>query len=476
MPLNAIVLAAGEGTRMKSRHPKVAHKLLDHPLVWWPVHAAREAGAERIIVVVGNHADEVRTVFEGDSDVEFVEQTERLGTGHAVRVVRDAIGGFEGPTVVLYGDTPLISSQTISTLVEETKANHNACTVLTMLPPDPTGYGRIRRDTSGELEAIVEHKDCTEEERERLTECNSGIYCFCGGRLTANIDRVSNNNAQGEYYLTDMVGIYREMGEPVAAICADDYTELLGVNSRRQLATATAIMRDRINGQLMDAGVTMLDPSQVWVGPEVSVSQDTELLPQTMLWGKTSIGSDCVIGPNTRLTNVTVADGASVEETVGYDTVIDENVTVGPRAFLRPGTHLCAGAHVGTHVEIKNSTIGAGSKVPHLSYIGDTQMGTGVNIGAGSITCNYDGVNKNSTTIGNDVFIGSDTMMVAPVSIGDGALVGASSCITQDVPANALAVERSDQRIVKDYASMRLEHLKRLKERKAKKKDRKSKQ
>lgn len=459
MPLTAIVLAAGEGTRMKSRHPKVAHKLLDHPLVWWPVHAAREAGAERIIVVVGSHADEVRACLADEQDIEFVEQTERLGTGHAMRVVRDAIGAFEGPTIVLYGDTPLIRAETIAALVEENRAHHNACTVLTMLPPDPTGYGRIKRDTAGGLEAIIEHKDCTEEERERLTECNSGIYCFCGGRLTANIDKLTNDNAQGEYYLTDMVGIYREMGEPVAALCADDYAELLGINSRSQLAVATRIIQNRINMRLMDEGVTMLSPTEVWVGPEVSVGQDTELLPQTMLWGKTSIGSDCVIGPNTRLTDVTVADGASVEETVGYETVIDEGATVGPRAYLRPGTHLCAGAHVGTHVEIKNSTIGAGSKVPHLSYIGDTQMGSGVNIGAGSITCNYDGVNKHRTTIGDDVFVGSDTMMVAPVAIGDGALVGASSCITRDVPAGALAVERSEQRMVEGYASARREHL-----------------
>ncbi len=460
MPITAIVLAAGEGTRMKSRHPKVAHKLLDHPLVWWPVNAAREAGADRIIVVVGNHADEVRAVFAGDDDVEFVEQAERLGTGHAVRVVRDAVGAFDGPTVVLYGDTPLIKAETISALVAETTARHNACTVLTMLPPDPTGYGRIKRDESGAVTAIVEHKDCTPEEREALTECNSGIYCFCGGRLTANIDKIGNSNAQGEYYLTDMVGIYAEMGEPVSAICAPDFTELLGVNSRNQLSTATMIIQERINSRLMAEGVTMLNPSMVWVGPEVTVGRDTELLPMTMLWGTTSIGDDCVIGPNTRLTNVTVADEASVEETVGYDTVIDSGATVGPRAYLRPGTHLCEKAHVGTHVEIKNSTIGRGSKVPHLSYIGDTQMGEGVNIGAGSITCNYDGVHKHRTTIGDNVFVGSDTMMVAPVTIGDGALVGASSCITHDVPADALAIERSEQHIIKGYASARLERLK----------------
>ena len=316
MSLTAIVLAAGEGTRMKSRHPKVAHELLDHSLVWWPVHAAREAGADRIIVVVGNHADEVKAVFDGDTDVEFVEQTERLGTGHAMMCVRDALGDFQGPTVVLYGDTPLMRAETIKNLVEHTKAGHYACTVLTMSPADPTGYGRIKRDAEGNVLAIIEHKDCTPEEQATLTECNSGIYCFCGRRLSENIDKIDNNNAQGEYYLTDMVGIYRQIGEPVSALLAEDDSELLGVNSRVQLAQVTKIMQERINGQLMAEGVTMLNPSMVWVGPEVTVGRDTELLPMTMLWGKTSIGSDCVIGPNVQLTDALVSDGSVVKENV----------------------------------------------------------------------------------------------------------------------------------------------------------------
>ena len=312
MSLTAIVLAAGEGTRMKSRHPKVAHKLLDRPLVWWPVHAAREAGADRIIVVVGNHADEVKAVFDGDADVEFVEQTERLGTGHAMMCVRDARGDFQGPTVVLYGDTPLMRAETIKNLVEHTKAGHFACTVLTMSPADPTGYGRIKRDAEGNVLAIIEHKDCTPEEQATLTECNSGIYCFCGRRLSENIDKIGNDNAQGEYYLTDMVGIYRQIGEPVSALLAADDSELLGVNSRVQLAQVTKIMQERINGQLMADGVTMLDPSMVWVGPEVTVGRDTELLPMTMLWGKTTVGTDCVVGPSVQLTDTTVPDGSVV--------------------------------------------------------------------------------------------------------------------------------------------------------------------
>ncbi|WP_282710151.1 bifunctional UDP-N-acetylglucosamine diphosphorylase/glucosamine-1-phosphate N-acetyltransferase GlmU [Lancefieldella sp. Marseille-Q7238] len=454
MPLTAIVLAAGEGTRMKSRHPKVVHNLLDKPIVWWTVRAAQAAGVERTIVVVGNHADEIKAALSDFDGIEYVEQTDRLGTGHAVRVVRDALGGFNGPVVVINGDAPLMRSETIKALVDETRAHHNACTLLTMTPPDPTGYGRVIF-SDGHVAGIVEHKDATPEQRKHERECNVGVYCFCGGRLTANIDLIANDNTQGEYYLTDMVGIYVGQGEPMSAVHVDDYHEALGVNSRSQLADATRIMQERINEHLMAEGVTMLDPTTVWVGADVTVGQDTEILPMTMLYGATHIGSDCVIGPNTRLTDTTIGDGCVVDETVALSAVVEDGATCGPRAYLRPGAHLMPHAKAGTHVEIKNSTIGAGSKVPHLSYIGDTTMGEGVNVGAGSITCNYDGYHKFPTTIGDHVFIGSDTMMVAPVTIGDGALVGASSCITQDVPADALALERSEQRIVEGYAATR---------------------
>ena len=460
MAFTAIVLAAGEGTRMRSRHPKVMHKLLDQPLVWWSVRSAREAGASRIVIVVGNGADEVREFFAGCPDVEFVEQTERLGTGHAVRVVRDALGGFSGPVVVLSGDSPLVRPATISSLVEEARIDHNACTVLTMTPADPTGYGRITRSIDGSVEAIIEHKDCTPKQRDELRECNSGIYCFCGRRLTENIDRIGNDNVQHEYYLTDMVGIYHDLDEPVGGVLCLDSTELLGVNSRAQLAEATRIMQGRINERLMSEGVTMLDPALVWVGADVTVGRDTEILPMTMLWGSTSIGEECVIGPNTRLTDTHVGNGCTVDETVAIQATLENDVNCGPRAYLRPGTHLLDRSKAGTHVEIKNSTIGEGSKVPHLSYIGDTTMGSGVNIGAGSITCNYDGVFKHKTFIGNDVFVGSDTMMVAPVTIGDSALIGASSCITEDVPAGALALERSEQRVIEKYGEKRMRKLK----------------
>lgn len=459
MPMTAIVLAAGEGTRMKSRHPKVMHKLLDRPLVSWVTRAARLAGAERIVVVVGNGADEVRAHLSTEKDVEFVEQTERLGTGHAVRVALEGAHVTEGPVVVLYGDAPLIEPETLRDLVAPVEAGEVSGTLLTWKPADPFGYGRIAFDENGFVERIIEQKDCTPEQAASLTECNPGFYAFDAATLNAHIGEMTTDNAQHEYYLTDMVDILRRAGKPMRGIHEQDEGQFLGTNSRIQLAQLSCIARDRINERLMADGVTMLDPSLVWVGPDVTVGRDTELLPMTMLWGKTSVGEGCVVGPNTRLIDSTVAENVTLEETVGDHVTIERDVTCGPRAYLRGGAHVLAGAHIGTHVELKNTVVGEGSKVPHLSYIGDCTMGSGVNIGGGSITCNYDGVHKNRTTIGDNVFIGSDTMMVAPVEIGEGAITGASSCITKDVPAGALAIERSEQRIVEGYAAKRLERL-----------------
>lgn len=458
MPITAIVLAAGEGTRMKSRHPKVLHTLLDRPLVSWVTRAARLAGAERIVVVVGSGADEVRAHLAHEPGVECVEQTERLGTAHAVRIALEQTGIAAGSVVVLNGDVPLVEPATITQLAA-TIGDKTAAAVLTMKPDNPHGYGRVAVADNGTVERIVEQRDCTPEEDATLLECNAGCYAFDGAALAAHIGEVGCQNAQNEYYLPDMVEVLARAGLRTERYCCEDPAEALGVNSRAQLAELTCLARTRINDRLMAEGVTMLDPSLVWVGPDVQVGRDATLLPLTMLWGSTTIGEGTVVGPNTRLTNCTVGENCSVDETVGISATLDSGVTVGPRAYLRPGAHLCDRAHVGTHVEIKNSTVGEGSKVPHLSYIGDTTIGSGVNIGAGSITCNYDGVNKHRTSIGDGAFIGSDTMMVAPVSIGTGALVGASSCITKDVPDGALAIERSDQRIVEGYATKRAERL-----------------
>ncbi len=459
MPMTAIILAAGEGTRMKSRHPKVMHKLLDRPLVSWVTRAARNAGADRIVVVVGNGAEEVRAHLASEPDVECVEQTERLGTGHATRVAIEAAHVNEGPVVILNGDLPLIEPETIRAFADTVSGGEHACAILTCTPPDPFGYGRVELAGDGSVTRIIEQKDCTPEQDAELLECNAGCYAFDGALLSAHVDEIGCENAQHEYYLPDMVEILRSHGHSTTITHCADYVEGLGVNSRVQLAELTALAQEKINRNLMASGVTMLDPKTVWVGPDVTVGRDTELLPMTMLWGATTVGESCVVGPNTRLTNTTVGNNVLLEEVVGVDVTIDDDATCGPRAYLRGGAHVLEGAHIGTHVELKNTVVGKGSKVPHLSYIGDCEMGAGVNIGGGSITCNYDGVHKSRTTIGDGAFIGSDTMMVAPVNIGAGAITGASSCITQDVPADALAVERSQQFMKEGFASKRLERL-----------------
>ena len=458
MDATAIILAAGEGTRMKSNHCKVSHKILGKPMIEWIVDATIKAGCNRVIVVIGSHADEMRALLDtaySDSPVkvEYVEQTERLGTGHAVRVVLEATGIDAGPVVVLNGDLPLIQPETVTQFAATVATGELACTVLTMTPPDPTGYGRIELGADGNIERIIEQKDCTPEQAEKLVECNAGCYAFDGAQLAAHIGEVSNDNAQGEYYLPDMLEILKRHGQGVSIYHCEDYRDGLGVNSRKQLAELTAIARDRINEHWMAEGVTFIDPTQAWIGPDATIGRDTVVWPQTHLIGHVTVGEECQLGPNSRLTNTRVGSGCVIDETVAIDVVIENGVDCGPRAYLRPGTHMLDGSKAGTHVEIKKSTIGEGSKVPHLSYIGDTTMGSGVNVGAGSITCNYDGVHKHKTVIGNDAFIGSDTMMVAPAQIGDGALVAAGSVITEPVPADALGLGRARQTNIDGWAA-----------------------
>ncbi len=450
MEAAAIVLAAGAGTRMKSKKPKVAHEVLGRPLVRWVVEAAKSAGASRVITVVGHEREQVIPLVEADTQV--VVQEKRDGTAGAVLVCAEALADFDGSLVVLTGDSPLIKPETIARLAAVRDEHDAAVVVLTMKLDDPTGYGRIIRDAAGHVERIVEQKDATPEEA-AVNECNSGFYCFDARALFEALSQVNDDNAQGELYLTDVLEICRRAGRAVLALPTDDATECLGVNSRVQLAEATKAMQRRINHAHMMAGVTMTDPDQVWIGPDVAIEADVELLPQTFLMGETTVGADSVIGPNSRLSDTKVGRGCVIEETVAIEAQLDDAATAGPRAYLRPGTHLCEGAKAGTHVEIKKSTIGAGSKVPHLSYIGDTTMGAGVNIGAGSITCNYDGKKKWPTVIGDDAFIGSDTMMVAPVTIGAGAIIGAASCITKEVQPDALALTRPEQVEIPGWAA-----------------------
>lgn len=465
MNAKALILAAGAGTRMKSDKPKVAHEVLGKPLVRWVVDAARKAGISDVISVLGHMSERVAPLVQDDTQI--VIQTQQLGTGDAVNAAREAMtcddGSIaEGSLVVLSGDCPLITPETIAALVAKREETDAAVVVLTMQMENPFGYGRIVREGDA-VARIVEQKDAAPEEA-AITECNAGFYCFDAPALFDALSRVSNDNAQGEYYLTDVLEICRADGREVLALTTEDAEEAMGVNSRVQLAQATKAMQRRINERHMAAGVTMWDPDTVWIGPDVEIENDVELLPATFLLGETKVGKGSVIGPNTRLIDTVVGRGCRVDETVADGARIDDAATSGPRAYLRTGTHLCEGAKAGTHVEIKKSTIGAGSKVPHLSYIGDTTMGSGVNIGAGSITCNYDGVNKHPTVIEDDVFVGSDCMLVAPVKIGRGAIVGAASCITRDVEADALALERSDQREIAGWAAR---HMAKLRARKA---------
>ncbi len=462
MSTAAIVLCAGAGTRMKSEKPKVAHEVLGRPLAQWVVAAARAADADPVVSVVGHGAEQVRPLV---ADTVVVEQPEQRGTADAVRCAREALAGFDGSVLVLTGDSPLITGKTLRMLADARVREGAACAVLTMQMADPFGYGRIVRGADagagasglGEVYRIVEQKDATAEEA-AICECNSGFYCFDAAGLFDALEQVGCENAAGEYYLTDVLEILRKAGERVIAVQASDAQECAGVNSRVQLAEATRVMQQRINRAHMEAGVTMMAPEMVWIGPDVIIEPDVELLPMTFLEGNTRVARNTVIGPNSRLADTQVGAGCTVDETVAVEARIDDGATCGPRAYLRPGAHLMEGAKAGTHVEIKKSTIGPGSKVPHLSYIGDTTMGAGVNIGAGSITCNYDGAAKHATVIGDDVFVGSDTMMVAPVEIGSGAVVGAGSVITKDVPADSLAVARARERVIDDWAKKHAKH------------------
>ena len=451
MTATALILAAGEGTRMKSDKPKVAHEVLGVPMIRYVVDAARSAGCERIVVVTGHRAEAVEPLVE---DATCVRQYQQLGTGHAVAMAREALAGVTGSLVILSGDTPLMSAETIAGLVAMRESAGAAVTVLTTRMPDPTGYGRIVRDRDGAVAAIVEEKDATPDQR-RIDEVNTGTYCFDAAVLFAHLDRLGTSNAQGEYYLTDMIELLNSEGLIVSASSTDDPLETLGVNTRGQLAEAGKVLQRRINTRLMLEGVSMTDPDLVWVGPDVTVARDVELLPMTTLLGATRIGRGAVVGPNTRVIDSLIGENALVDSSVVIGTEVGPGASVGPVSYLRPGTVLEAGSKAGACVEIKNSRIGEGSKVPHLSYIGDATIGRDVNVGAGSITCNYDGVAKHRTEIDDEAFIGSDTMLVAPVRIGKGAVTGAGSAISDDVPDDALAVERSDMRVLPGWALAR---------------------
>lgn len=438
--LVTLIMAAGKGTRMKSKLPKVMHLLAGQTLLEHVLSAVNQVGIDRPLVIVGHGREIVEAGICGRA--ELVVQSEQLGTGHAIMQCLPFLEDAQ-TVLVLSGDQPLLSPETLNALIELHTAKGSKATVLTAYLDQPFGYGRVIK-RGEELVKIVEEKDATPEERQ-IKEINTGTYCFDGAALKNALTKITPNNAQGEYYLTEVFDVFLRQGEKMLTYCTRDSQEALGINSRAQLAQAEAIFRERILEHWMIEGVTIVDPASTFIDVGVELSRDVTVLPFTRLTGKTAIAEDAIIGPQTSLDNCTVGSGAEVTYTVAKDALIGECCHIGPFAYLRPGTKLDAEVKVGDFVEIKNSWVETGSKVPHLSYIGDTHIGKYANIGAGTITCNYDGVKKYPTSIGDYAFIGSNTNLVAPLEIGEHAITGAGSTITKNVPAEALAVERSRQ-------------------------------
>lgn len=455
-PAAVIVLAAGEGTRMKSTTPKVLHEICGRTLLGHVITVAGTCAADRIVVVLGHQRERVSAYLgEQFPDVVTTVQAEQNGTGHAVRVTLEQlveqgrpIGG--GAVVVVSGDSPLLSAGTLELLVTEHESSGAAVTVLSAVLADPTGYGRIVRDPAGLVTGIVEHKDADESER-RINEVNSGMYVFDGDFLADGVNRLTTANVQGEEYLTDLVGFARDDGRVVAAVAAPDSDDTLGINDRAQLANAEAIMRARINLRWMAAGVTMRDPATTYIDVGVDLEPDCLLEPGTILRGATTIGAGAVIGPDSTLIDTVVGPGARVNRVHSELADIGPDATVGPFTFLRPAAELAQGAKAGAFVEIKNAVVGEGAKVPHLTYVGDADIGAGANIGASSVFVNYDGVAKHRITVGREARVGSDTMLVAPVVVGDGAYTAAGSVITDDVPPGSLAIARGRQRNIEGW-------------------------
>ncbi|WP_367997482.1 bifunctional UDP-N-acetylglucosamine diphosphorylase/glucosamine-1-phosphate N-acetyltransferase GlmU [Streptomyces sp. GMY02] len=450
-----VVLAAGEGTRMKSRTPKVLHEVCGRSLVGHVVSAARELGPEQLVVVVGHAREQVEghlaAAYEG---VRTAYQAEQHGTGHAVRIGLQELGGvLDGTVVVVCGDTPLLTGATLNALAAAHAADGNAVTVLTAEVPDAAGYGRIVRDgASGAVTAIVEHKDATETQR-AIREINSGVFAFDGKLLADALGKVRTDNSQGEEYLTDVLGILREAGHRVGASVAADHQEIVGINNRVQLAEARRLLNARLLERAMLAGVTVVDPASVFVDVTVTYEQDAVVHPGTQLLGSTHLGEGAEVGPNSRLRDTRVGAGARVDNTVADGAVVGEDALVGPYAYLRPGTRLGVRSKAGTYVEMKNATIGEGTKVPHLSYVGDATIGNFTNIGAASVFVNYDGMRKHHTTVGSHCRTGADNMFVAPVTVEDGVYTAAGSVITKDVPAGSLAVARGQQRNIEGWVA-----------------------
>ena len=445
----AVILAAGKGTRMQSKLYKVLHKVCDRTMVELVLDSLSDLEMQEVITVVGHGAERVKEVL-GDR-TKFVLQEEQLGTAHAVKVAKDELKDKEGTTIVMYGDTPLIRSETINNMLDHHEKMNAKATVLTAIADNPFAYGRIIRDVNGNLVKIVEEKDATEQER-KIKEINSGIYCFDNKLLFEMLEKVKNDNNQGEYYLPDVLGLIREQKEIIETYLCDDFDETFGVNDRVALAYAENVMRNRINTKHMLAGVTLVDPTNTYIAPNAVIGRDTTIYPNVTIKSNTIIGEDCQIKPNSYLENVQIGNGVKVISSTISDSKIGDYTSVGPYSHIRNNCELGKHVRVGNFVELKNTTYGDGSKTAHLSYLGDTEVGSNTNIGCGTITVNYDGKNKYKTKIGSDAFIGCNSNLIAPLEIGDGAVVAAGTTVTEDAPDDTLVIARVKQENKMGYA------------------------
>ena len=438
----AVILAAGQGTRMKSKLYKVLHTVCGKTMVQHVLDQVSSLDVQKVVTIVGHGAEQVQA--ELGSRSQFALQSEQLGTAHAVMQAEEILKDKPGTTFVICGDTPLIKVETMEALIKQHEEQGAKASILTAYLEDPTGYGRIIRNEKGLVEKIVEHKDATEEER-KVTEINTGTYCFDNQALFATLKKVSNDNVQGEYYLPDVIEILKSEGETITAYQTNDFEETLGVNDRIALSQAEKTMRKRINTEHMRNGVTIIDPEQTYIESDVTIGQDTIIYPGTIIKAGTVIGQECIIGPHTEISNCQIGESTTIRQSVAHDSVVGSNVNIGPFAHIRPQSQIADEVKIGNFVEVKKSVFGKGSKASHLSYIGDAEVGSNVNIGCGSITVNYDGKNKFLTKIGDDVFIGCNSNLVAPVTIEDGAYIAAGSTITKDVPKEALSIARARQ-------------------------------
>ena len=451
MNFKAIILAAGKGTRMKSKYPKVIHKVCGKEMVNHVIDVSKKSGVKDIVAILGHGCDVVKEKLPTDTMIAM--QTEQLGTGHAVKMAKDYIKD-EDTIVVLCGDTPLIKEETLKRLFDYHLENGYHTTVLTTEVDNPTGYGRIIRDENQDLLKIVEQKDANEEEK-FVKEINSGIYCFNGKSLRESLDLLDNNNAQGEYYLTDTIQIMRNKGLKVGAYNGSTIEELMGVNSRVELSRAEDIMRKRINETHMVNGVTIIDTNSTYIEADVQIGNDTIVYPGTMLRGNTIIGSNCIIGMNSNITNSKIGDYTEIENSTIIDSIVGENTNIGPYAYLRPNSNIGNNVKIGDFVEVKNATIEDNSKASHLSYIGDAHVGKDVNIGCGVVFVNYDGKNKYKSVVKDGAFIGSNSNLVAPVTVEEKGFIATGSTITEDVPQGALAIARERQVVKEGWVAKR---------------------